>query len=102
MIAPKAHIVLQTGGYIITNYTKDKPLFDSSSIRLDIINYLEHELLTFKVKLNNQFAKQVQREDSNLQEVIQFEAITPDKTKIKSSILAGAKVPNGTRLMHSL
>jgi len=86
-IAPVAHIELKTGGCILTNYDKTKPLSDSSSIRLDIINFLDHELLTLKVNLNGSFSKKVQAEDGNLQEIIQFKYIGPKETKVISSMI---------------
>jgi len=86
-IAPVAHIELKTGGYILTNYDKTKPLTDSSSIRLDIISYLEHELLILKVNLNSSFSKKVQDEDGNLQEIIQFKYVGPKETKVISSMV---------------
>jgi hypothetical protein len=86
-IAPLAHIELRTGGYIITNYDKTKSLEDSSAIRLQIINYLEKQLLTIKVKLNNNFSKNVQNEDGNLQEIIQFVPVSSTSTKIISSMI---------------
>jgi hypothetical protein len=86
-IAPVVHIELKTGGYILTNYDKTKSLSDSSSIRLGIVNYLENELLTLKVKLNKSFPKQAQDEDTNLQEVLQFVEMAPGKTKIISSMI---------------
>ena len=86
-IAPVAHIELKTGGYILTNYDKTKSLSDSSSIKLNIINYIEQELLTLKVELNDHFSKNAQKEDKNLQEIIQFEYVSPNETKIISSII---------------
>ena len=86
-IAPLAHIELKTGGYILTNYDKTKSLADSSSIKLTIINYIEEEIFTLKVKLNNNFSKIVQREDGNLQEIIQFISVGPKETKIISSMI---------------
>lgn len=86
-IAPVAHIELRTGGFIITNYDKSKSLSDSSSIKLGIINYLEKELITFKVELNNNFSKKVQNEDQNLQEIIQFIDQGNGHTKIISSMI---------------
>jgi hypothetical protein len=86
-IAPVAHIELKTGGYILTNYDKAKPFSDSSSIRLDIISYLEHELLILKVNLNSSFSKKVQAEDGNLQEIIQFKYVGPKETRIISSMV---------------
>lgn len=90
-IAPVAHIELRTGGYILTNYDKTKPLTDSSSIRLGIINYLENELLTLKVNLNNSFSPKVKAEDGNLQEIIQFLYISPKETKVISSMVGWGK-----------
>ncbi len=86
-IAPVAHIELRNGGYIVTNYDKTKALSDSSSIKLEIISFLENELLILKVKLNDNFSKKVQAEDQYLQEIIQFVAIAPGKTKIISSMV---------------
>jgi hypothetical protein len=86
-IAPLAHIELKTGGFIVTNYNRNKSLDDSTSIRLGLINYLENELLTLKVNLNNNFSKKVQEEDNNLQEVIRFVEAGPGKTRIISSMI---------------
>ena len=86
-IAPLAHIDLATGGYIKTNYDKQKGLDDTSSIRLEIINFLKEELLTLKVNLNNNFPKEVQEEDKNLQEIVQFIDVGNNQTKIISSMV---------------
>ncbi len=90
-IAPLAHIELKTGGFILTNYDINKSLSDSSSIRLTIINYLDGELLTLKVKLNDNFAPGVQSEDGNLQELIQFVDMGGSKTKLISSMIGWGK-----------
>ncbi len=90
-MAPLAHIDLKTGGFILTNYNKEKSLSDSSSIRLAIINYLDEELITLKVKLNDNFPKSIQDEDTNLQELIQFKDEGDGKTKIISSMIGWGK-----------
>lgn len=90
-IAPLAHINLKTGGFILTNYDKDKSLDDSSHIKLNIINYLEEELLTLKVNLNDNFPLSVKNNDSNLQELIQFKDAGDGKTKIISSMIGWGK-----------
>lgn len=90
-IAPLAHIDLKAGGFILTNYNKDKSLDDSSAIRLNIINYLDEELLTLKVNLNDNFSKQAKDEDANLQELIQFKDAGEGKTKIISSMIGWGK-----------
>ena len=63
-------------------YTTAKSLSNSSFIKLGIINYLKQELLTLKVEINDNFLKNLQNEDENLQEIIQFEYIGPKETKI--------------------
>ena len=86
-IAPVTHTELRTGGYILTNYDSSKSLSDHSSIRLPIINFIENELLTLKVDLNEKFTQTVIDEDQNLQEIIQFKPIDSRHTKIISSMV---------------
>ncbi len=83
-IAPVAHIELETGGYMLTNYDKSKALTDSSSIKLDIINFIENEMITLKVKLNNNFDEAARKSDGNLQEIILFEKVDKSHTEIIS------------------
>ena len=93
-IAPLAHIELKTGGYILTNYDSTKSLSDPSSIKLGIINYLEKELLTLKVKLNNSFPLSTQNEDENLQEIIQLKNAGDGGTKIISTMVGWGVGPD--------
>jgi len=86
-IAPLAHIELKTGGYILTNYDSSKSRSDPSSIKLPIINYIEQDLLTLKVKQNNNFPASTLNEDGNLQEIIQFEDAGNGDTKVISSMV---------------
>lgn len=86
-IAPVAKIDMKIGGSIKTNYDPNKSLDDSTSIKLDIINYIEYEMLTLKVNLNNSFPPEAKREDKNLQEILQFVKVDDNKTKIISSMV---------------
>ncbi len=86
-IAPVVKTNMRIGGWIKTNYDKTKTTEDASAIQLDIINYLENEMLTFKVNLNDEFPKQAKNEDKNLQEIIQFMDIGNGKTKIISTMV---------------
>lgn len=85
-IAPVAKIDMKTGGSIRTNYDPSKTVDDTTSIRLDIINYIEDEMLTLKVNLNNSFAADAKKEDKNLQEILKFVKLDKNKTKIVSTI----------------
>lgn len=86
-MAPVIKLNMQTGGTIITNYDKNKTADDSSSIKLNIINYIENDLLTLKVNLNDNFPPSTKNEDKNLQEILQFIDAGNGKTKIVSSMV---------------
>jgi len=85
--APVVSIDLRIGGAILTNYDTTKSVQDSSAIHLPILNYIEEEMLTLKVELNNSFSAKVRQEDQNLQEIIQIIPIGRNKTKIVSSMI---------------
>ncbi len=86
-IAPVVRTNMKIGGWIRTNYDKTKTTDDTTTIQLDIINYLENEMLTLKVNLNDNFPQEAKNEDKNLQEIIQFIDIGKGKTKIISTMV---------------
>lgn len=86
-IAPVVKIDMKIGGSIKTNYDPAKTVDDTTSIKLDIVNYIEYEMLTLKVNLNNNFPPEAKREDKNLQEILQFVKVDDNKTKIISSMV---------------
>ena len=85
---------MRTGGYIKTNYDKDKRVDDSSSIILGLVNYLEYDMITLKVDLNNSFPADVKAGDKNLQEIIQFVDAGKGRTKIISSMIGWGQSKN--------
>ena len=93
-IAPVATITMKTGGFIKTNYDRNKSADDSSSIQLGIINYLEYEMMTLKVDLNNSFPADVKAGDKNLQEIIQFTDVGNGKTKLVSTMVGWGQEDN--------
>ncbi len=86
-IAPVIKTNMKIGGWIRTNYDKTKTADDTSAIQLDIINYLENEMLTLKVNLNDNFPIEAKNEDKSLQEIIQFIEVGKGKTKIISTMV---------------
>jgi len=90
-VAPIVDIDLSTGGFMLTNYDSTKTLEDSSTIELGIVNYIDNELITFKVNLNDHFKPNLRREDGNLQELVQFKPVGKRKTKIISSMVGWGK-----------
>ena len=93
-IAPVVVLDLRTGGVILTNYDSSKTVKDSGTIRLPVINYLEGEMITLKVILNNNFADSVRREDGNLQEIIRLKSEGDRKTRIISTMVGWGKSPD--------
>lgn len=90
-VAPIVHIDLSTGGFMLTNYDSTKTLEDSSTIELGIVNYIDNEMLTYKINLNSHFSAKARREDGNLQEIVQFKSAGKRKTKIISSMVGWGK-----------
>jgi hypothetical protein len=85
--APVVSVDLKVGGLILTNYDKNKTVSDSGTIHLPIINYIEGEMITLKVDLNNAFPEKVRKEDKNLQEIIQIKNLGNGNTRVVSSMI---------------
>ena len=90
-MAPVVKTNMRIGGWIRTNYDKTKTTDDTTAIQLDIINYLENEMLTLKVNLNDNFPIEAKNEDKNLQEIIQFIDLGNGTTKIISTMVGWGK-----------
>ena len=86
-IAPVVAIDLKIGGTISTNYDQKATLGSAGTIRLPIINYIEKQLITLKVSLNDKFTKSTREEDHNLQEIVQIVDLGGGNTKVVSSMV---------------
>ena len=86
-IAPVVAIDLRIGGTISTNYDQKATTGDAGTIRLPIINYIEKQLITLKVNLNDKFPKSTRDEDHNLQEIVQIVDLGGGNTKVVSSMV---------------
>ena len=86
-IAPVVAIDFRIGGTISTNYDRKTKIGDSGTITLPITNYIERQLITLKVNLNDSFARKARDEDQNLQEIVQIADIGDGKTKLVSSMV---------------
>ena len=58
----------------------------AGTVQLPIINYLEKQIITPNVNLNERLPKRVRGEDRNSQEIVQIVDLGNGKTKIVSSI----------------
>jgi hypothetical protein len=86
-VAPLVRLDLRTGGVLETNYDKSSAIGGAGTISLRILNYVENEVMTFKVKLNEAFSERLQSEDDNLQEVIQLQRLPNGTTCLVSSMV---------------
>ncbi len=86
-IAPVVAIDLKIGGTISTNYDEKATIGNAGTIQLPIINYIEKQLITLKVNLNEKFPKSTRDEDHNLQEIVQIVDLGDGKTKVVSSMV---------------
>lgn len=86
-IAPVVSIDLRIGGTISTNYDPKAAIGGAGTIRLPIINYIEKQLITLKVNLNEKFPKSTRDEDQNLEEIVQIMDLGDGKTKVVSSMV---------------
>jgi uncharacterized protein YndB with AHSA1/START domain len=86
-IAPVVAIDLKIGGSISTNYDEKAAIGNAGTIQLPIINYIEKQLITFKVNLNEKFPNKIRDKDQNLQEIVQLVDLGDGKTKVVSSMV---------------
>lgn len=90
-VAPVVAVDFRVGGSISTNYDEKARIGDRGTIQLPIVNYIEKQLITLKVELNDTFARKARDEDRNLQEVVQLVDMGNGNTKIISSMLGWGK-----------
>ena len=81
---PLAEIELKVGGTIKTNYNKEGAIGDSSTIVTHIINYVPYQLLTLQAEINENFPEFMKKEAKGFYNVIYFEAVDSNRTKVKS------------------
>jgi uncharacterized protein YndB with AHSA1/START domain len=92
-IAPVVSLDLHVGGQILTNYDSTKSTGDPGTIHLPILNFIDRELLTLRVELNESFSKSVRDQDQNLQEIIQLIDAGNGQTRIITSMIGWGKSP---------
>lgn len=89
--APVVQLDWRIGGSIATSYKAGVAPGGPGSITLGILNYVDNEVLTLKVKLNENFSQRLRAEDGHLQEVIQLQRLPDGGTRIVSSMLGWGK-----------
>jgi hypothetical protein len=91
--APVIRLDLRIGGSLQSNYHKTAAIGDPGTISLGIINYVENEIMTYKVHLNDDFSAQLRAQDGNLQEIIQLKRLRNGGTQLVSTMVGWGKGP---------
>ena len=79
-----AEVDLKVNGTIKTNYNKTGKIGDASTITLHILNYVPKRLLTLQAELTANFPDFMKQDEKDLYNVILFEELASDKTRLIS------------------
>jgi uncharacterized protein YndB with AHSA1/START domain len=84
-----AKLDLRIGGSMRTAYSLDARLEDPGTTVLSIPSYIPLEMLIYRFELgnNNEFPEKCRNEDENMQEILQFQSLGENKTKIVSTMV---------------
>ena len=95
---PAADVDLRVGGTILTSYDGD--LAGESVNTLRILNYVPHEVLTLKADLSANWPEVMKQDADNLSNVILFEEVSEDLTRIRSFGIGYGDSPEYENLMQ--
>ncbi|MDG5492032.1 SRPBCC domain-containing protein [Psychroserpens sp. SPM9] len=83
-VAAKAEIDFKINGIIKTTYDKDAKIGDDSTIILHITNYIPKRMLTLQATLTKNFPEFMKADEDDLYNIILFEPISANQTKVIS------------------
>ena len=79
-----ANIDFKIGGTIKSSYSKNAIIGDSTTIVNHIVNYVPKKLLTLQPEISDNFPEFMKKESKNFYNVVYFEEISSNKTKVTS------------------
>ena len=97
--SPAAEIDLRVGGTIRTAYEGIK-LGEEGTNTLHIVNYVPLEVLTLKADLSRNWPEVMQRDGDKLSNVILFDAIDDERTRIRSFGVGYSDAPEYQNLLQ--
>ncbi len=98
--SPVARIDLRVGGTIETHYDPKAAIGDPGTNTLRIVNYVPHRLLTLKADLSDNWPEVLKQDGEHLANVILFEGLSPNRTKIESYGVGYGNSPEYDELMQ--
>ena len=82
--SPLAEIDLQAGGTIRTHYDREAAIGDPGTNVLRIVNYVPHRVLTLQADVEPNWPELMKDDAEHLMNVIVFEALDEQRTKVLS------------------
>lgn len=79
-----AEVDIKNGGLIRTNYNKNGKIGDSTTIVLHVKNYVPKKLITLQAELTKHFPTFMKADEKDLYNIVYFEVVKPNITKITS------------------
>ena len=97
---PLAEVDLKVGGLIKTNYNQDGQLGDSTTIVTHIVNYVPKQVLTLQAEMTHNFPQFMRDEEKDFYNVIFFQKLGKNRTKVVSYGIGYKKTPKFLSLME--
>jgi uncharacterized protein YndB with AHSA1/START domain len=97
--APVVEIDLRAGGTIRTNYTRGAAIGDPGTNTLHILNLVPERVLTLQAELDQNWPEVMQQDAGRLMNLVLFEPLAPERTKITSYGLGYRDSPEYDALM---
>jgi uncharacterized protein YndB with AHSA1/START domain len=86
-LAADLAVDLKIGGAITPRDAAAGRLGTSGVAALDIVNYLERELITFRVHLDDRFSETIREDDDRLQEIVRLVPAGANGTRVVTSMV---------------
>lgn len=96
----KAEVDFKVNGTIRTTYDKNATIGDNSTIILHIINYVPKKLITLQAEVSRNFPEFMKADEKDLFNVVYFEELGPQLTKVVSYGIGYKNNPKYLSLMN--
>ena len=97
--SPQVEIDLRVGGTIRTHYDESATLGDPGTNTLHIVNYVPRRLLTLKADISENWPEVLKQDGDRLTNVILFEALGEERTRLTSYGIGYRDTPEYDNLM---
>ena len=98
-VAPVAQVELEIGGTIKTNYRPEGSVDDDDTVVLKVVNYVPERILTLQANVTENFPEIMKADAERLFNVIEFERIDDEQTRVTSYGIGYKDTPEYQRLL---